>query len=431
MTSNNFDYDIDNYSKSELEEILGLPPNYNKNTIDTKVAQLRDTLYQDSSIGSTTREKTMAFLDEVSRKLNLDLNVVKVQKIADSDIYNLNANLKTSKTTDDNNSSHNSIQKEVKPFVLSYPDTYFNGVMNPLKKRVLTKNLNIDTRFRDNYYSTQSSNFHLDLPIKFVGVLSMELVSFQPPFSLYAISGKLGNNFFTLMASNNDGTGVESAIITVPDGNYFPQDLNTYLNNHVKSAVFSVEYPLLSKVCFSIDLSGLLGTNGSGRMIVGILSPNDPTSFSFSLNFQNDIHGNPDYSTPLPLKLGWMLGFRQGIYTNNPTYISESIVDISGPKYIYIAIDDYNNNVNNGFYSAFNSSILNKNIIGRIQLPYFSFFNTSFQNSISLNASKREYFGPVTIQKMQVQLLDEYGRVLDMNNTDYSFLLTFDISYEL
>jgi len=166
-------------------------------------------------------------------------------------------------------------------------------------------------------------------------------------------------------------------------------------------------------------------------MIVGVLSPNDPTSFSFSLNFQNDIHGNPDYSTPLPLKLGWMLGFRQGIYTNNPTYISESIVDISGPKYIYIAIDDYNNNVNNGFYSAFNSSILNKNIIGRIQLPYFSFFNTSFQNSISLNASKREYFGPVSIQKMQVQLLDEYGRVLDMNNTDYSFLLTFDISYEL
>jgi hypothetical protein len=60
-----------------------------------------------------------------------------------------------------------------------------------------------------------------------------------------------------------------------------------------------------------------------------------------------------------------------------------------------------------------------------------SFFNPSFQNSISLNASKREYFGPVSVQKMHVQLLDEYGRILDMNGSDFSFLLTFDTSYEL
>lgn len=430
--TNKFDYNIDNYTKVELEEILDLPTNYNKNTIDNKVSQLRDNLYQDSSVSSSTRENTMIFLEEISRRLNQILNVVKVQKIADSDIYNLNNNLKTAtivEETSNENSGRNSIQKEVTPFVLSYPDTYYNGVMNPLKKRILTKNLNIDTRFRDNYYTTQSSNFHFDLPIKFSGVLSMEMIAFKPHFSLYAISSKLGNNFFTLSASQNDGSEQENVVITIPDGNYGSQDVSSYLNNYVTGISFVAEYPLLSQICFTVDLYGSNATNGSGKMIVGVKSPIDPSSFSFSLNFQADKNGNPDFSTPLPLKMGWMLGFRQGIYTNNPTYISESIVDISGPKYIYISIDDYNNNVSNGFYSAFNSSILNKNIIGCIQLPYL--FNSSFQNSISLNASTREYFGPVTVQKMHIQLLDEYGRVLDMNGSDYSFLLTFDTSYEL
>ena len=42
---------------------------------------------------------------------------------------------------------------------------------------------------------------------------------------------------------------------------------------------------------------------------------------------------------------------------NNYTYVSEGIIDLYGPKYAYLIVDDYNNNVNNSFYSAFNSSL--------------------------------------------------------------------------
>ena len=37
----------------------------------------------------------------------------------------------------------------------------------------------------------------------------------------------------------------------------------------------------------------------------------------------------------------------------------------------------------------------------------------------------RNFFGPVDIQKLHIQLLDEYGRNLNMNNMDYSFCLDF------
>ena len=99
-----------------------------------------------------------------------------------------------------------------------------------------------------------------------------------------------------------------------------------------------------------------------------------------------------------------------------------------GPKYLYLAIDDFNNNVNNYFTGAFNNSVLNKNILARIP----RYFND--QELLSLPAPNdnehcRSYFGPINIQKLRVQLLDEYGRPVSLHNRDYSFSLEFDCIY--
>jgi hypothetical protein len=42
----------------------------------------------------------------------------------------------------------------------------------------------------------------------------------------------------------------------------------------------------------------------------------------------------------------------------------------------------------------------------------------------------RDYFGPVDIQKLSVTLYDEYGRVLDINNMDWSFTITLERLYD-
>jgi hypothetical protein len=158
--------------------------------------------------------------------------------------------------------------------------------------------------------------------------------------------------------------------------------------------------------------------------------PGSDTVAYIELNFQADRNGLEDRSTPLPLKFGWMLGFRNGIYTGNLNYVSESLVELSGPKYLFLVVDDYNNNVNNNFYSAFNSSILNKNILARIALPLPNFFLLN-QDTYMLTTLPREYFGPINLQTMNIQLLDEYGRIVDLNNMDFSFCLTLATVYDL
>ena len=49
--------------------------------------------------------------------------------------------------------------------------------------------------------------------------------------------------------------------------------------------------------------------------------------------------------------------------------------------------------------------------------------------STQLNRT-REYFGPVNIQKLEIKVYDEYGRILDLNNMDWSFTLAFEKLYD-
>jgi len=169
-------------------------------------------------------------------------------------------------------------------------------------------------------------------------------------------------------------------------------------------------------------------------------------------------------TNPLPLGFGWILGFRFPLYTsynkltdpftskqlggdktdandntitdaNNElkqkgcTYLSEGFFECHGPRYLFLVVDDFNNNVNTNMFSAFNSSILSKNILARISVKG-TVFSILSDDSKHITSTVREYFGPVNIEKLRIQLLDEYGRILEMNNMDFSMALNIKSVYD-
>jgi hypothetical protein len=261
-------------------------------------------------------------------------------------------------------------------------------------------------------------------------IVTMQLNSLELPTSFYTISKQLGNNFFSISITVNISGNIETftSMVNVSDGNYTPETLITFLNTYLSGLGGFYQY-----IYFTTNI--YKDKTGSGQVIVGINSQfttdyPDLELPIITLNFQIGKNGLDDTFTPLPLKFGWILGFRNGLYVNNHTYVTEGLLSLTGPRYIYLVVDDYNNNVNDGFYSAFNSSILNKNILARISLQS-GIFNVLAQNNLSIITSPRQYFGPVNISKFNVQLLDEYGRILDLNNMDYSFCLTFQTIYDI
>jgi hypothetical protein len=418
----NFDLNIDNYTKKELIEMFELPQHFDRNIVEIKEAKLRESIIHNKEIKKDTQIQTINFLTKAK---NIILNNQPPKSSLPQEvIYSTDLSLKPTKL-DDKDEHMIQIRNEI-PHTTSYPSEFFAGTINPIKKRVIKKKLNIDTRFRDNYYTTSSTNFNLSLPTNFNDVIEMNLVAIELPTTFYSISKQYGNNYFTIKINLSDGTS-KSKVINIPDGNYTQQTIMDIINTQL-----SLSSTPFSYISFIINLSGT--QTGSAQTIVGLNSthptPPSVTVTNFELNFQYDRFGIDDRNTPLPLKFGWVLGFRNGVYVGNLNYVSEGLVNTIGPNYLYLVVDDYNNSVNNGFFSAFNSSVLNKNILARISLQANP-FNILEQNNINILTTHREYFGPVNINNLTIQLLDEYGRIVDLNYMDYSFCLTLTTVYDI
>ena len=48
-----------------------------------------------------------------------------------------------------------------------------------------------------------------------------------------------------------------------------------------------------------------------------------------------------------------------------------------------------------------------------------------------IDTNPRIYFGPTSINRLHIKLLDEFGRIVDLNNGDFSFSLELEILYDL
>ena len=424
MNMSTFDLNIQNYTIKELEDLFELPKNYDESIIEIQETKLRQNIMIDRSIVTQTKNNTLEFINKVKQALvdniknvHSNTNVAKLVKNWEN-IYNTNKTLQGSDIV--NAGSTNIIQREVTPYGQSSPSEFYQGTINPLNKRILRQNINIDTRFRDNYYTTSASNFHVDLPLRLSNVVSLQLSALELPTTFYTISQVFANNFFVL-----EIPGENKLVITIPDGNYDYIGLQNYINNFLLNTN-NDKYKTIQFLADANTPDGSGDPGGSGRMVVGSTTGTQ----EFSINFLTDRYGSEDRITPLPLKLGWIMGFRNGYYENNTTYVSEGIINLVGLRYIYLVVDDFNNSVLDGFYGAFTSSILNKNILARISLQG-SVFNFMSKDNLNLISTPRQYFGPVDIQKLQIQLLDEYGRILNLNNMDYSFCLTFQTIYDL
>ena len=202
---------------------------------------------------------------------------------------------------------------------------------------------------------------------------------------------------------------------------------------------FNLKYTVDSqsgRSVFALDISGVLDL--SDKVTNG--------SLAYQITFGVDETGNNINTEPLPFFLGWQLGYRITKYYAGPgsvdgsniilpaALVSEGICYPKGPSYLFVAIDDYNNNVNNYYVSAYSDSINNRNILARINLSSIVQKNGVYQTgeddgfSTQVNRS-RQYFGQKKKKKMRITLYDEYGRQIILNNMDWSCALMFECIY--
>jgi hypothetical protein len=418
---NKLNLDITKYSNLELKEILGLNDVTDNEQIQKHLSNIQVKVSDDTNMSFADKSRMLTFLNEAKAKLDKD--GISINNEVDV-TFNANTSYLVSDTPDSNPIIRNPntlVGSNVRVYE-GKGGFYPPGYLNPINTKTIRKTINIDSRFRDQYYNTKSSDFHFDLPETFRKVVNLNLVSYEMPLTIYTINNC--NNHFTIDNGNTQYN------IDISNGNYFTPfssrifslDSSANIINKINTNISEVGIPDIS---YNID-----PVNGKSYFT------NTAANNSYEIFFNRDNSGEDDLQTPLPLKLGWSLGFRVGQYFLNGVedskVYSEGIVNFDTPKYLYISIDDFTHAGNNGFVVNFNDSTLSKDIITRINysnlLQNDGFYNRGDDDDV-INAN-RSYYGPVDIKKLHIRVMDEYGRIVDFNNMDWSFTLNFDILYD-
>jgi hypothetical protein len=431
----NLDLDINNYSINDIEKFFQLKSGhkYTASDIELKEYNIREKLLSSGHINKRFKQNLIEFLNKAKQWLISVKCEPPKQPTTVPVNYKLD-NIDTPVLAAVPSRKDELIERPETQFVYANNSNFFPGKLNQLDTRVITKSLNIDTRFRDNLYSTHSSDITIQLPIKFNKVVSMQLSALELPVSFYGISSYYGNNFVYLSVSHTDASGgtlFSDKVLVVPDGNYNAPDLIDKMNKLLcpLDVVGDMLNPndIFSYLQFSLDITQ--SGSGTGKLTLAPTGLRANQITNILMDFTRDINGMID-NVEVSTKLGWNLGFIRRTYTGHTSYVADSIIEPAALRYIYLAVDDFCNSSHNHFINVFNESIMNPNILARISIKG-SYFSLIMENDYNIVTEPRTYFGPVDIQRLRIRLFDDRGRLLNMNNTNYSFCLDLKMLYDL
>ena len=448
-TNPKMDLNIDNYSIRELFEVLEVDARDGQDKIISKTDQYIKKFTQEKNIiiaDFFTKAKTFiidhfADQDDLVQSLILDDN--KRNEIHDSKLL-------ISRDKEINKQTNISISQDK---------------LNPNLKNTISRMLVIDSQFRQVFNDENPSSptdFTMDLSEPLHDLINLRLFSIQIPYTWYTIDEAIGTNVFYYNEHK----------ITIEPGNYKPTELIEVINDELDAIIGS------DRVLFSYN------PNNCKTTITNLTeSTNDKIVFFDFTRFLNSKTNN---------NLGYLLGFQKMEYSMGAETIrGEGIVDLYGPKYLLIVVDDYNqNHVNSGLINVYD----NPNV--SLKMP--SYFNTTLPvrtdennntqflpesprqmtqsqlyalNTIqeqkdnptsnfranapvttdvfgfmpikhgepgtsfiefggSLQSNVRHYFGPVNINRLRIRLIDDKGYVVNLNGANWSFGIVCETLYQ-
>jgi hypothetical protein len=305
-------------------------------------------------------------------------------------------------------------------------------ILNPNLKNTISRFINIDSQFRQASGGSEaiSTDFTLDLSDPLTDVLNLTLYSIQIPYTWYTIDYIYGNTCFWITNPTDDGKSTNTFKIFIEPGNYKPAEFCLALNNAFTNAdnftipysdvTWSQPFTYIGSLSPAPDIAVFNSNNGkitlylsddwedpAGNKIKTLmknLDTFDKDLFAFFTFF--DLTGTKSCyesgSYPCSAStgqghtfngtLGWLMGYRlpiEPVFTANVVgpapYIYNkgnkalAVLNLNGPKYFILVLDDYNqNHINNGLITI---TQLSKT------LPLPSYYNLSQPYICNLNAT--------------------------------------------
>ena len=426
------DFNIDNYTLEEIENFFKLTTPYSLNDITRSEKIIVALIVKDGKLNGEKKNEFMDFVKEAKHRMIAKIK----QELLEEELQNNGGYSKdyefaikrdigkvVNQTTAPDTGGGNSfvMNRETTSFnELADPEKYLNPIesfptdiarsnLNNLKRKTILQTVILNSLFREDYKNTSSTDFFLVLPYQFKNVLSIRLSSIQLPNVLYCFSSAKMNNmmFIEEMGLQQYGEVHGKGTVIIPDGNYTLCELASVLEKCINQQL-------------SLDTHRFKVIGDEATQKITIVNECGP----FMMSFLKDV-GSPDFNSTL----GWILGFREKEYNDSCNYTTEATYNSVASDYIFFILNDFNNSQTQNILAMYSKSYIGNNILAMIPLKAPS-FHMCFDSGNNIIEKKREYFGPVNLQRLKIELRNQYGEILDLNQMDYSFSLEVQLGYD-
>jgi hypothetical protein len=236
--------------------------------------------------------------------------------------------------------------------------------LNPNLKNSISRFVNLDSQFRQ-YTSgidSTSTDYTCDLSDTLKNALSISLYSYQIPISWYACDISYGYTCFWIVDSNSNN----AIPISVPSGNYSQIGFQTQLNASFQAVGFTTPdvpgYVIANNPVYYNSNSGIItlflygGTYTDPTDITNTFTITTSTSivfYDFTGVLQCNVSCVSNNNHYFNNTLGWLMGYKLPYLSVDVSgNTASSVLDLNGPKYLILVLDDYNqNHVNNSLVS--------------------------------------------------------------------------------
>ena len=439
------DLDVDNYSKEELIELLGLEIDGISNVSIKEAVRQKIIEYPGA--------KQSAFFKDIETRL---LGETKEEDVAKT------------------------IQVDVK-----------RGTINPDLKQTITRLINVDSSFRIATPTNTSDRFIFQLTEPLLNVVSVSLYSMEIPQSWYTFTAAKGTVSFVICVIKDEAT---KYLVTIDEGNYTTVSLYT----EVVSKINTVMAGILTASPVYNDNTGVLTLVFTPLVVM----------YGMQLVWVDDNFPDL-VANRFNSNVGWLLGYRLSITNCVPRSNfsrfeaqAESLVDASGTKYLLLSLEDHKTNrINRSIVAVSNTpntpialptyftqdtpqyrtsattvqaiptsnlttkqiytinaiseqtstrnailSYDSSNFFAKVAVKRTDWAKTTpegitqaidgvpgklfVENGGPLALQSREYFGPVNLQTLTIGLYDDKGSLLGMNGMDWSVSLMVKSIYQ-
>ena len=358
----------------------------------------------------------------------------------------------------------------------TFPTNIARSNLNTVKRKTITQTVILNSLFREDYKNTTASDFQIQLPYQFKNVLSMRLSSIQLPNVIYCFSSSKMNNIMYIQEiiyhdfsendidpSNNkpkkhkkhNNTSIQpptqppthppTQLSTQPNKQQqYENDTENYYESYYKDYYYYT-CPTINEHSIVLpdgnytikELASMLQAAINDQMNISpprfiVIAHEESkkitiknTKNEFCINFLKDIESNDFNGT-----LGWIMGFREKEYSGCKSYTSEAVYNSVATDYLFFVLNDFNHSQSQNIVAMYSENYIGSNILAMIPLTS-KYFHITFSNGSDLIEKKREYFGPVNIKKIKIELRDQYGELINLNSMDFSFSLELELVYDI